>query len=97
VKHSILSDDARTLLGTIYMPRGRLIVDATKPIADRFAYTAMVVQQLTLYDGPNSGGRRRLLRLWKDEGRRIEGCADRLKRDGEQGRPQPTPPAGVKA
>ncbi len=52
-EHSILSDDARTLLGTIYMPKGRLIVDATKPIADRSAYTVMVVQQLDLYEGPN--------------------------------------------
>jgi hypothetical protein len=52
-EHSILSDDARVLLGTIYMPKGRLIVDATKPIADRSAYTVMVVQQLDLYDGPN--------------------------------------------
>jgi Putative Flp pilus-assembly TadE/G-like len=52
-EHSILSDDARTLLGTIYMPQGRLIVDATKPVADRSAYTVMVVQQLDLYEGPN--------------------------------------------
>ena len=33
-EHSILSDDARLLLGTIYLPKGRLIIDATKPIAD---------------------------------------------------------------
>jgi Flp pilus assembly protein TadG len=52
-EHLILSDDARVLLGTIYMPRGRLIVDATRPVADRSAYTVMVVQQLDLYDGPN--------------------------------------------
>jgi hypothetical protein len=52
-EHLILSDDARTLLGTIYMPKGRLIVDATKPVSDRSAYTVMVVQQLDLYDGPN--------------------------------------------
>ena len=52
-EHSILSDDARMLLGTIYMPKGRLIIDATKPIADRSAYTVLVVQQLDLYEGPN--------------------------------------------
>jgi Flp pilus assembly protein TadG len=52
-EHSILSDDARMLLGTIYMPKGRLIIDATKPVADRSAYTVLVVQQLDLYDGPN--------------------------------------------
>ena len=52
-EHSILSDDARVLLGTIYLPKGRLIIDATRPIADRSAYTVLVVQQLDLYDGPN--------------------------------------------
>jgi hypothetical protein len=52
-EHSILSDNARVLLGTIYMPKGRLIIDATKPIADRSAYTVLVVQQLDLYEGPN--------------------------------------------
>jgi len=52
-EHLILSDNARTLLGTIYMPRGRLIIDATKPVADKSAYTVLVVQQLDLYSGPN--------------------------------------------
>jgi hypothetical protein len=27
-EHAILSDDARLLLGTIYLPKGRLIIDA---------------------------------------------------------------------
>ena len=52
-EHAILSDDARMLLGTIYMPKGRLIIDATRPVADRSAYTVLVVQQLDLYEGPN--------------------------------------------
>ena len=52
-EHLILSDDARTLIGTIYMPHGRLIVDANKPLADKSAYTVLVVQQLDLYSGPN--------------------------------------------
>ena len=52
-EHLILSDNARMLLGTIYMPKGRLIIDTTKPIADKSAYTVLVVQQLDLYDGPN--------------------------------------------
>jgi hypothetical protein len=52
-EHLILSDNARMLLGTIYMPKGRLIVDATKPVADKSAYTVLVVQQLDLYEGPN--------------------------------------------
>jgi hypothetical protein len=52
-EHAILSDDARLLLGTIYLPKGRLIIDATKPVADRSAYTVLVVHQLDLYEGPN--------------------------------------------
>jgi Flp pilus assembly protein TadG len=52
-EHLILSDNARTLIGTIYMPKGRLIIDANKPLADKSAYTVLVVQQLDLYSGPN--------------------------------------------
>jgi len=52
-EHLILSDNARTLIGTIYMPKGRLIIDANKPVADKSAYTVLVVQQLDLYSGPN--------------------------------------------
>jgi hypothetical protein len=52
-EHKILSDNARMLLGTIYMPKGRLIIDATKPIADRSAYTVLVVQRVDLHNGPN--------------------------------------------
>ena len=52
-EHKILSDDARLLLGTIYMPQGRLIIDATKPIADKSAYTVIVVRRIDLHDGPN--------------------------------------------
>ena len=35
------------------MPKGRLIIDATRPVADKSAYTVLVVQQLDLYSGPN--------------------------------------------
>jgi Flp pilus assembly protein TadG len=52
-QHQILSDNARNLLGTIYMPQGEIIIDATKPIADKSAYTVLVVSQLHLYSGPN--------------------------------------------
>jgi hypothetical protein len=51
--HKILSDDARNLLGTIYLSRGRLHVDANNPIADKSAYTAIIARVLTLYGGPN--------------------------------------------
>ena len=52
-QHQILSDNARNLLGTIYMPEGELIIDALKPIADQSAYTVLIVKQLHLYSGPN--------------------------------------------
>jgi Flp pilus assembly protein TadG len=52
-QHQILSDNARNLLGTIYMPQGEIIIDAAKPIADKSAYTVLVVKQLHLYSGPN--------------------------------------------
>ena len=52
-EHKILSDNARLLLGTIYMPQGRLIIDASKPIADKSAYTVMVVRRIDLHAGPN--------------------------------------------
>ncbi len=52
-EHKILSDNARMLLGTIYMPQGRLIIDANKPIADNSAYTVRVVRRIDLHSGPN--------------------------------------------
>lgn len=52
-QHQILSDNARNLLGTIYMPQADIIIDATKPIADKSAYTVLVVGQIHLYSGPN--------------------------------------------
>jgi hypothetical protein len=52
-QHQFLSDNARNLLGTIYMPKGEIIVDALKPMADKSAYTVLIVQQLHLYSGPN--------------------------------------------
>lgn len=51
--YQIFSDDARLLLGTIYLPRGRLYIDATKPIADQSAYTAIISKRVELYDGPH--------------------------------------------
>ncbi|MDR7036138.1 Flp pilus assembly protein TadG [Methylobacterium sp. BE186] len=51
--YRIISDNARTMLGTIYLPSGRLVIDASKPVADQSAYTVVVAQQLNLYEGPN--------------------------------------------
>ncbi|MCX7325934.1 MAG: hypothetical protein NTZ14_16230, partial [Hyphomicrobiales bacterium] len=50
--HQIMSNDARTLLGTIYLPRGRLHVGANKPVADQSAYTIVVARQFSLAQGP---------------------------------------------
>jgi hypothetical protein len=47
------AEQPRTLLGTMYMPKGRLIIDASKSVADKSAYTVLVVQQLDLYRGPS--------------------------------------------
>lgn len=52
VVHEILSDNARQLLGTIYLPTGLLSIDANQPIADQSAYTAIVALQVTANSGP---------------------------------------------
>lgn len=52
-QYRIISDNARVLLGTIYLPAGRLIIDASKPIADQSAYTVIVARLVNLYEGPN--------------------------------------------
>ncbi len=51
--NQILSNNARNLLGTIYMPEGSVYIDANQPIADRSAYTIIVAQQFGLASGPN--------------------------------------------
>lgn len=50
--HSIISNNARNLLGTIYLSRGRLHVAANRPVADQSAYTIVVARQFTLSEGP---------------------------------------------
>jgi hypothetical protein len=49
----ITSNYARTLIGTIYLPRGYLTVDAVNTVADQSAYTAIVLQRLELKQAPN--------------------------------------------
>lgn len=51
--HIIYSNDARVLLGTIYIPRGMLMVDASSPVADQSAYTAIIADQMRLKGGPH--------------------------------------------
>ncbi len=48
----ILSNDARTLLGTIYLPQGRLHIGANSAVADKSAYTVVVARRFTLSEGP---------------------------------------------
>jgi hypothetical protein len=51
--YSILSNDARKMVGTIYIPKGELRIDATAPVADKSPYTAIVADKMRLYGGPH--------------------------------------------
>lgn len=51
--HVILSDNARTLLGTIYLSRGKLRVASNTPVADQSAYTVIVADMIEMSEGPN--------------------------------------------
>lgn len=48
----IESDDARNLLGTIYLPRGDLYIGSRNAVADRSAFTVIVARKLELTEGP---------------------------------------------
>jgi Flp pilus assembly protein TadG len=50
--HRIRSNNAHTLLGTIYLPRGRFYVEADRPVANRSAYTIVVANQIEMVAGP---------------------------------------------
>lgn len=52
-RHTISSDNARALVGTIYMPRGRLVIDTNEVIADQSEYTAIIANQIQLTGSPN--------------------------------------------
>lgn len=49
----IESNDARTLLGTIYLPGAIFRVDASSPVADASAYTVIIAKKFHLQQGPN--------------------------------------------
>jgi Flp pilus assembly protein TadG len=51
--YKILSNNARTLVGTIYLPTGILHIDADEPVADYSAYTAIVADRMRLFGGPH--------------------------------------------
>jgi Flp pilus assembly protein TadG len=50
--HIIASNNARKLVGTIYLPGNTLEINAQNPIADQSDYTVIVAKQFTLTDGP---------------------------------------------
>lgn len=51
-EHQINANRAKELTGTIYMPKGLLLIDSLGPIADQSPFTIFVVNKLDLYDGP---------------------------------------------
>jgi hypothetical protein len=52
-KFRILSNNARKLLGTVYLPRGLLLIGANAPVGDQSAYTVVLARQIQLEAGPN--------------------------------------------
>ncbi len=53
VDHKITSNNARTLLGTIYLPKSDLVIDGTAVVADMSAYTVIIARKIKLFDGPH--------------------------------------------
>lgn len=49
----ITSNYANTLVGTIYLPKDRFVVDSSQPVADQSAWTAIVVKRMTLLAQPH--------------------------------------------
>lgn len=52
-EYKITSDNARMLLGTLYIPQGFFTIDAKTPVADKSAYTAIVARRIELKHSPN--------------------------------------------
>ncbi len=50
--HTISASNAHTLTGTVYMPKGNLMIDPTATVGERSAYTAIVVNRLIVQNGP---------------------------------------------
>ncbi len=51
-EHRIRSNDAGRLVGTIYLPRNRLLIDGDRPIAEESAYTVIIAREFALAEGP---------------------------------------------
>lgn len=50
--HQISSNDARRLVGTMYIPKSKLMIDATSPVFDKSEYTIIIAREFELKDGP---------------------------------------------
>ena len=50
--HQISSNNARRLLGTIYLSKSIFLVDSDAPVASESAYTAIVAGRIWLQKGP---------------------------------------------
>lgn len=50
--HIVASNDARNLVGTIYLPGNTLEINSTKPIADKSDYTVIIARKFDMKDGP---------------------------------------------
>ena len=50
--HIIASNNARNLVGTIYLPGNTLEINSTDPIADQSDYTVIIARQFEMKDGP---------------------------------------------
>lgn len=53
ITHSILSENAQKLVGTIYLPKNSLIVDGNAQVGGASAYTAIVARRVVLLKGPH--------------------------------------------
>ncbi len=52
IPHRIASNDARKLVGTIYLPNNTLTIDSKDPIADQSDYTVIIARKFNMLDGP---------------------------------------------
>lgn len=50
--HQISSLDARNLVGTIYVPKSRLLINTENSVADESDYTVIIAREFELRDGP---------------------------------------------
>ena len=51
--HRISSNNAKNLIGTFFLPKAKLLIDAEKPIAAEPAFTVIVAESIELLKNPN--------------------------------------------